>query len=279
MVQFYDSCRSPMKPKRQLVPPVTWIVAGVAILILAAILLIPVSEVRNGPGSRRTIDASNLRQIGQAALIYAMDHDGRLPETNLGADGIPSDGETTTVHRYAVALAREAGLNDISLFISASDKHPGVRRDWHERFDVRIIQSDSPSGLQSRERLSYPEDAPINPDFLESGISFQLVGGLTEDLPYTTPIAFTRGLREDGRWDRDNAVYGSDGGHIVFLGGNVMWRRNVSFDDTRLTSLSGEPTANVLETLSPDHAVYGDPDPPIADGTRGVGAIAESPAE
>ena len=119
----------------------------------------------------------------------------------------------------------------------------------------------------------------INPDFLESGISFQLVGGLTEDLPSTTPIAFTRGLREDGRWDRDNAVYGSEGGHIVYLGGHVRWHRDLRSEQGQLSSFSGELTSNILDTLSPDHAVYGDPNPPIADGARGVATIAESPAE
>ena len=54
-----------------------------------------------------------------------------------------------------------------------------------------------------------------------------------------------------------------------------MWRRNLRSDDNRLTGLAAEPTANILETLSPEHAIYGDPEPPIANGTRGVASRAE----
>ena len=271
-----------MKPKRQLVPPVAWIVAAVLILILGMILWSLIPEVR-GP-TRRTIDASNLRQIGQAALIYAAENEGRLPENHLGPAGQPVDGGQTTVHRYAVALARSAGLNDKGMFISLHERHPRVRSDWREWNHTYIIRRD-PDGLiyhpdfpSSRERRERQE-IEVNPEFLETGISFQLIGGLTIDLPSATPIAFTRGLREDGRWDRDNGVYGSDGGHMVFIGGNVVWRRNLRSDDNRLTGLAGDPTANILETLSPDHAIYGDPEPPIADGTRGVETWAQGAAE
>ncbi len=50
-----------------------------------------------------------------------------------------------------------------------------------------------------------------------------------------------------------------------------MWRRNLRSKDNQLTGLATEPTSNILEALSPDHAIYGDPEPPIADGTPGSG--------
>ena len=249
--------------KRQRVPPVTWIVAAVMVLILIVILKSLVPEVR-GP-TRRTIDASNLRQIGQAALIYSVENNDRLPETDLGPDGIPAEDKATTIHRYAVALAREAGLNETGVFISPSDRHPGVRHDQRNQRIVRTKPGD--------------EGISVNSAFLESGISYQLIGGLTMDLPSATPIAFTRGLREDGTWDPENGVHGSQGGHMIFLAGNVRWSGDLQSEFGRLESLTGEPTSNILETLTGDHAVYGDPEPPIAEGTRGVETIAESPAE
>ncbi len=246
-------------PKRQMVPPFTWIVAAVLTVILAAILITNVSQVRNG-GNRRTIDSSNIRQIGQAALIYAMEREGRLPETNLGPDGVPADGETTNVHRFAAALAREiSGFDNWYIYYSAFDQHPGVSR---PRNSDRVMVREN-DGIQ------------INPEFLNSGISYQLVGGLTLSMPRTTPIGFTRGLREDGRWDRENGVYGDQGGHLVYLGGHVQWRRNLepdqiwsSFDEETL------PT-NILERLTPEQSIYGAPDPPIPDGTRGRGPPTE----
>lgn len=253
-----------MKPKRQLVPPVTWIVGGTTILILVAILLIPISERSHGPGYQRIVDGSNLRQIGQAALVYTLENNDRLPETNLGPDGIPVEGQTTAVHRYALALARNGRLNDLVVYISSQDTHPGVDHDLTQ------------STIVPEENI---QEFAINPAFLESGISYQLVGGLTLDLPSTTPIAFTRGLREDGRWDSDNGVYGSEGGHIVYLGGNLIWHEDLTSEGNRLESLSGEPTENILETISPEQAVYGDPAPPIPDGTRGTGTWAETTAD
>ncbi len=248
-------------PKRQIVPPLTWIVAGVMLALLLAILMTTVSKVRNG-SSRRTIDSSNIRQIGQAALIYANEHEGRLPATNLGPDGKPADDERTTVHRFAAALARDAGLNDVTIYLSGLDTHPEVRLDHFRDASPAVILRDG-------------EESEINPAFLESGISFQLIGGLNVDLPSTTPIAFTRGLREDGHWDRENGVYGSQGGHLVFLGGNVRWTRDLT-SEFQLAALSGEPTENILETLTPDHAVYGHPTPPIPDGTRGIATLPEA---
>ncbi len=249
-----------MKPKRQLVPSVTWIVAALLGLLLLAIFFTWLMEVRSG-GHVRSVHSMNLRQIGQAALMYAMENDGRLPETNLGPDGIPTEGETTSVHRYAMALSRKSDLTSIGVFISPIDRHPGVHQDLRNRPIAR--------GRQTNEANA------VNPDFLESGISYQLIGGLAMDSPTTTPLAITRGLREDGTWDSDNGVYGTDGGYIVFLAGNIRWSRDLISEFGQLQDLAGAPTANILETLSPDHAIYGDPEPPIADGTRGVGARVE----
>ncbi len=96
-------------------------------------------------------------------------------------------------------------------------------------------------------------------------------------LPSTTPIAWTRGLREDGTWD-DRGTFGTSGGYIVFMGGNVM---RVSSDQSseahqrilpggnvmpvsdlaseggRLRRPDGTPTANILEALPPGSRVVG----------------------
>ncbi len=267
---------------RNVSPWITWGAGGFFCLILLAVLITFSSQVR-GP-TRLAIDAGNLRQIGQAVCMYAEDNEGRLPENNLGADGRPADGEQTTVHRYAIALARDFGLNDSGLFISTHDEHPRVHSDWREWSDRVIIRRD-PDGLiyhpdfpSSRERRDRQE-IEVNPQFLGTGISFQLIGGLTDNLPATTPIGFTRGLREDGRWDSDNAVYGSRGGHIVFLDGRVVYRRTLRSGEDRLETTGGEPTRNILETLTSNQAIYGAPDPPIPEGTRGIGGSMMQPEQ
>lgn len=58
--------------------------------------------------AKKTADGSNLRQIGQASLIYAMDHADQLPRA-------------TDVWDYAAFLAKGAGLNSASMWQSKQD--------------------------------------------------------------------------------------------------------------------------------------------------------------
>lgn len=50
--------------------------------VLASILVPTVAQVRES--ARRTKCLSNLRQVAQATVMYATDHDGQLPEPNWG---------------------------------------------------------------------------------------------------------------------------------------------------------------------------------------------------
>jgi hypothetical protein len=74
--------------------------------------------------------------------------------------------------------------------------------------------------------------------------------------PSTTPIAFTRGLKADGTWDNNadggaRSVYGEDGGHIAFLGGNVQFYKDLGDSDAtgRLTKTNGKPTVDIRQTI------------------------------
>jgi len=76
--------------------------------------------------------------------------------------------------------------------------------------------------------------------------SFEFVGGLRMTDPATTPIAFTRGLNASGGWTVTGGVYHQDGGHIVFLGGNVQFYQSI---DDRLVNTQGKPTSDIRETI------------------------------
>jgi prepilin-type processing-associated H-X9-DG protein len=55
-------------------------------------------------------------------------------------------------------------------------------------------------------------------------ISYCLIGGLPGSIPLeTTPVAFTRGLKENGLWDEKAGLYGSKGGLVAFADGHVTW--------------------------------------------------------
>jgi hypothetical protein len=55
-------------------------------------------------------------------------------------------------------------------------------------------------------------------------------------------------LRADGRWTSDSP-YGGEGGHVVFLDGNVIFFRQIDGAFARFDG-AGE-TSNILEALPP----------------------------
>ncbi len=217
--------------------------------ILASILIPTVSKVRET--ARRTVDSSNLRQIGQASLIFANDNRDRLPGENTQ---IFDNQSVDDLWLYAAALALGGGLNDANLWISGSDgtgNLPG-----------------SPSTILNTNRDGFNTTANPGPQFNGADLSFAVVGNSNTGMPSTTPVAFTRGLNPGGEWN-NNSVYRGDGGHIVFLGGNVRWYRDIQ-DNNRLVGLDGERTENILDTLQTTHEVWAQGQGDNLDGQSGT---------
>lgn len=223
--------------------------------ILAAILIPTVGRVRET--ARRTVDASNVRQITQAALIFSNDYRGRLPGTNqtalnAGGEVVPvasgQSGAGVTIHQFAAALARYGGLNDANIWVSNSDE--AALNDNTEALTV-VIDSIAPASA-------------IDTAFDGATVSFMAISGLTTNRPSTTPVAFTRGLQTDGTWaprspaspSPTEGVYGADGGHIAFLGGNVTFFPNLT-GSQQLADVNGDATSNLTETLIASEAIIG----------------------
>lgn len=190
--------------------------------LLAAIIIPTVGTTCGGRGSRRMADSSNLRQIAQSSLIYAQDHKDRLPEA---AD----------IWDYARALAETSGLND--------------GRIWQSRIDPASAET-SRQMIEVLLPAKTGRPRELNPAFRKIKPTFAIPVGrrLHINLPSTTPIAWTRGLQPDGTWAK-HSPYGTEGGHIVFLGGNVAFYRNLSDDGGQLIRPDGTKTANILEAL------------------------------
>lgn len=189
-----------------------------AALALVVVVILPsVGKVRES--SFRQVAASNLRQIGQASLIYAYHHGDRLPQAE-------------SVWAYAAELARHAGLNDGWVWVVSSDP---ASAGWRAR-DPRVVD-------ERREALA---------SFLalKPGVAVPL-GELRADMGSQVPIAWTRGLQEDGTW-AEHAPYGTSGGHVVFFGGNVRFYRDLKGDGGELVRFAdGGKTASILEALPP----------------------------
>jgi hypothetical protein len=182
--------------------------------------------------------SSQIRQIAQASLIYASAHEGRLPPSRIAPDGRPSDDCDAMIHAVAALLAREGGLNETWMWFTPTEKRGD--RMWTVGRRIPVIG----------------EDGRVEPTFLKRTIfAWDFATGLSTDLPPTTPIVWTRGLRPDGTWDPEGAVWGSEGGYIAFLGGNVMFCRELR--STPLVRPDGTPTSNILETLPTTARIVG----------------------
>jgi len=179
--------------------------------ILAAIIIPTVGKVRET--ARRSVDSSNLRQIGQASLIFASDNGDRLPASTgkIDAAGYSNTGGTTANAKIAAGgLAFSGGLNDGTIWFTGSEATNAS--------GVSTVLNSNRTTLET----AFNSTAAT--------LSFSYVTGLTANDAATTPIAFTRGVETTSTWSSTGtpaAPYGSDGGHIVFLGGNVSFFRNL----------------------------------------------------
>lgn len=208
--------------------------------VLAAILIPVVGKVREN--AQRASDLANIRSIGQAALVYAQEHNGGLPGTNIpaaaGNTGFVPVGTTptTTLYSYAAALALSGGLNNGAIWVSPADL-TGTQGLGN------ILDNGQPKSFVAG-----------TPSFETAVLSYQVFSGLRTSMGANTPVVWTRGLTAaDGTWDpsRENSVYGSDGGHVFFLGGHVQFFDNLGADDAngRLVASNGARTRQVLNAV------------------------------
>jgi prepilin-type N-terminal cleavage/methylation domain-containing protein len=203
--------------------------------ILAAIIIPTVGKVRET--ARRSVDSSNLRQVGQAGLIYASDNRDNLPGTQSGFanNTYVHTGATGNLKNMAGGLAYSGGLNDGTVWIVGNDSS------FASNSAVGTVLNSSRTALDTT--------------FGGGNVSLSFVfhAGLNANDPATTPVAFTRGLSDTGSqwgassttWSATAGAYGSDGGHVVFLGGNVGFFRNTQ---SAFISTSGSQTNDVINT-------------------------------
>jgi prepilin-type N-terminal cleavage/methylation domain-containing protein len=216
--------------------------------ILAAIIIPTVGAVREN--ARKTVDASNLRQIGSAGLVYANDNRDRLPShlnitagTNFATPrNATSASEVANADPklFAAALAVSGALNDANFWISLGDK------------------TATTAGQQASTVIN-ADKTGFNTDFNSLVLAYGVTSGLTlSAFPSTTPLAFTRGIvnSTDGKWSTTTGVYQDDGGHIVFLGGNVQTYKNLGSNQASgaLIGSDGRTTNKIRATVPTSRA-------------------------
>jgi len=229
------------------------------IAILSAILIPTVGQMRET--ARRTKDINNLRQIVNASLIFAGQNGEKLVLAGhgIGASGTlvqNKDATSTTIHDVAATLAIGAGLNDVAIWKSDSDTQVTQTR------GTVVTRTDGTTGT------TYALSDILAGTSADPELSFSYVTNLSLTAPSTTPLVFSR--MEDltkANWALTD-VYGTKGGHIAFLGGNVAW-----FETLNDTLVNGVGT-----TVDNMHAAIGETggvDLPGAIGGKGI--VKENP--
>ncbi len=195
--------------------------------ILASIVIPTVGAVREK--AQRAVDANNLREIAKAALLYAADHNDRLPDPSAASQpgGVTA---SPPAFLWPAVLARQGLLTDPGFYFSKSDP---------------LFNGTFPDAILAR---NDPTRKTLDPSFTgASPLAWEFVGGLRTGDPASTPIAFTRGLRSDGTWDPEKGVYGSAGGFVAYLDGHVVFYSELT--QKLVSNHSGQLVDNLLESL------------------------------
>lgn len=175
------------------------VVIGI-IAVLISILLPTLSRAREQ--ANRTACLANLRSLGQAMIMYANDHQDRLPNGN----------PKSTVNDYAAVNTVLIALNDVYL------KAPGV---FHCAADEDPVPDRIVSGDYINEdsaRISYdfysvwwaPENGPKLPRINHAPLAWDLSGGAT------TPAG--------------DQNHGIKGGNVLFADGHADWQEAAEWD-------------------------------------------------
>jgi prepilin-type N-terminal cleavage/methylation domain-containing protein len=195
--------------------------------ILAAIIIPTVGTVRER--AQRTVDANNLREIAKAAMIYAGDNNDRLPDpVALQQQGVLT--APSPAYLWPAVLARQGMLTDPTFYFAKNDP---------------LFNGTYPDAILAKADATR---RTLDPTFTTNpALSWEFVGGLKMGDPAATPIAFTRGLTASGTWDAAHGVYKDAGGHVAFLGGNVVF-----YPDTIqkfVSNNSGRLVSSVLQCI------------------------------
>lgn len=192
---------------------------------LTAIFIPTMGAVR--AKAQRAVDANNLREIAKAAMIYAGDHNERLPDPETIAATTLGGG--AKVYLWSGILAKNNLVADPTLYFAKNDP---------------LFNGVYPPAILATADATHKT---LDEDFAAAMLSWEFVGGLRMGDPATTPVAFTRGLQTDGHWSADTGVYKDTGGFVAYLGGNVVFYKDT--EDAFISNNTGVKTSNILEAI------------------------------
>lgn len=232
--------------------------------ILAAIVIPTVGTVREK--AEKAVDSNKLREILKAAQIYAGDNRDQLP--NPQTITTQQLAAPQPAWRWPGILAKNKILEDPSFWFCKNDIA------FNGTMPQFIIQ---PTTARNQLHTSFTQ---------QRSPSWEFVGGVKMSDSATTPVAYTRGLQNNGLWSNTSGVYRDTGGFIAFLGGNIAFYPNVQTQGGNSPFYSNNPTStsqtrpqNILQAIpfnttqaTLSARVYGIPPPSGAGGMVGSAA-------
>ncbi len=205
-----------------------------AIFAMLAAIFIPIAGKAMDSARKSTV-SNNLKQIALAYYSF------------LNSDNFQKINGKATLHDFIAVLAEDCDLNDPQLWIIKEDPL------------VQQFAKPIPS------HIAFPDKEfkrwELDKVFRDYPLSVTVVKGISVNAnPSTTPVAWTRGLRLNGRWapltDNYPGVYGEKGGFIAFLDGHVKWYSNLNENGGLLTHyITRKPTSNIFDALPPNASV------------------------
>lgn len=149
-------------------------------------------------------------------------------------DAKPIDAES--VHQWAIRLAQAGGINNAEVYRHELDPA------------VKIYEGAWPKAIVSREK-------EVNPEFLDSPISYAIVANIPPDLEMpnviSIPLMWTRGLFGFSELEGSPA-YLSGGGHVAYLDGHVEWYELDNLKQSIFYKYgTEEPTSDPREAIPP----------------------------
>ena len=196
------------------------------IAVLAGLVMPTLTGARSSGDKMKSMNAA--KQISQAWVSYAKGEKTRT----LNAESI---------HDWAFRLASHVDLNTPSLWI----------------LDFDPIVSDkigSGAAMPSNigEKIS-TNTWKISEEFKAFPLSWEVANRVRPNANSSTPLIWSRGLKATGDWDKNDGVFGDNGGHIAFVDMSVAWFKSLRDEDNPKGALKvyneTRPTFNIGQAI------------------------------
>lgn len=213
----------------------TELLVGLLVLVGFALVIFP-GVSRTTVSTHRARAQRKLSNIAKASVAYCREEGGLI---GAGAWSVKANRQAASIADYAAVLAFNVELNEGEIWYIDEDPANGVaiydKSILVGEGDARFISDSVRVGSDEHGYISWTAYSPTLP----------AADG-------TTPLLWTRGLGEDGRWRADNDVWAGAGGHIAFGDGHVVWVSNTTDDESKFVDrvTAGQTTENWKRAIS-----------------------------